>query len=108
VSIIAWIPTSTSTPIHARLTIHGDAWIPTIPIILAPRCTPIIPATFTEFLSTLDRWETELFSDLTMDVDCYKLLDLVNNQTTNSEAPIQLLTMSDGSDYDLWVDYFPP
>jgi hypothetical protein len=56
---------------------------------------PSIPATFIKFLDTLEFWETELFSKLTMDVDCYTFMALVNAQP---ETSIQLLTMSDGSD----------
>jgi hypothetical protein len=38
-----------------------------------------------------------MFSQLTMEVDCYTFLERVNSQP---EAAIQLLTMSDGSDDD--------
>jgi hypothetical protein len=93
-STLDWNPTDTSIPVQARLTIAGDAWIPLIPSIQASR-RPHIPATFTDFLDTLEFWETELFANLIMEVDCYTFLALVNAQP---ETAIQLLTMSDGSD----------
>jgi hypothetical protein len=91
---LEWIPTNTSIPVQPRLTIKGDAWIPILPFIQAPK-SPYIPATFKNFIDTLDFWETELFLQLTMEVDCYTFLELVNEQPA---ADIQLLTMSDGSD----------
>jgi hypothetical protein len=97
ISQIDWIPTLTSIPVHARLSIRGDAWIPTIPEPqqATPSETPV--ATFSEFLSRLDPWERSLFSDLTMEVDCYTFLALVDAQATDGDVA-QLLTMSDGSD----------
>lgn len=97
VSSMEWEPTITSIPIHARLTIQGEAWIPIIPPRLNRIPHPVVSATFPEFLETLDEWETELFAHLTMDVDCYTLAGLVNAQHS-AEDTIQLLTMSDGSD----------
>jgi hypothetical protein len=93
-STLNWNPTDTSIPVQAQLTITGDAWIPLIPSIPASR-RPHIPATFTDFLDTLEFWETELFANLIMEVDCYTFLALVNAQP---KTAIQLLTMSDGSD----------
>jgi hypothetical protein len=97
VSTINWRPTLTSIPIQARLSIQGNAWIPTILTTQPHIFHPLAPTTFTDFLATLDLWETEQFSTLTMDINCYTFFDLVNAQTSN-DAAIQLLTiMSDGS-----------
>jgi hypothetical protein len=98
-STIEWQPTPTSFPIHARRTIQGDAWIPTIPTIRPVQRPTSSPSTFVEFLTTLDGWEAQLFSQLTMDVDCYAFLNLVNTQPLD-ETEVHLLTMSDGSDDD--------
>jgi hypothetical protein len=80
ISTIEWQPTSSSTPVQARLAISGDAWILTIPP--PPTVIPIAstPATFVKFLDNLKSWETELFSDLTLNYDCYAIIDLVENQ----------------------------
>jgi hypothetical protein len=94
---VDWTPTSTSIPIQARLTIQGDDWIPTIPPNFPRPSVPLKPATFTDFLDTLDPWETQLFATLTMDVDCYAFVAMVNDQTVEGNS-IQLLTMRDGSD----------
>jgi hypothetical protein len=94
-STTQWIPTPTCIPIHAPLTIQGDAWIPIIPTNIPAPLPPSITATLTEFLDTLAFWETELILMLTMEVDCYTFMDLVNAQP---DAALQLLTMSDGSD----------
>jgi hypothetical protein len=39
-----------------------------------------LPATSQQFLAQLDPWETQLFPELHMTVDCYEFLDLVNSQ----------------------------
>jgi hypothetical protein len=86
-----------SVPVHARQTIQGNAWIPLLPGRL-PSSTPSCPpATFSDFLETLDEWETELFLELTMLVDCHEFIRLVDIQRRRN-TQIQLLTMSDGSD----------
>jgi hypothetical protein len=98
VSQIDWSPTTTSLPVHARLSIQGDAWIPAIPKSLPPLPRWEQPiATFSQFLDGLDHWERSLFADLTMEVDCYTFLDLVDSQVTDGDIA-QLLTMSNGSD----------
>ncbi len=56
-----------------------------------------VQATFAEFLAALEFWETELFSDLTMMVDCYEFIRMVETQR-HRNTDIKLLTMSDGSD----------
>jgi hypothetical protein len=92
-----WTPTAASTPVHARFSSEDDAWIPTLSVIpLDPPRSPV-PATFTEFLATLEFWEAELFSDLTMMVDCYKFIRMVDTQRQRN-TNINLLTMSGGSD----------
>jgi hypothetical protein len=99
ISQIDWHPTSTSIPVHARRTIQGDEWIPLIPYPVA-NPTPLVtttPATFSDFLSSLAEWETELFSDLIMHEDCYEIVRLVETQRTRT-TQVQLLTVSDGSD----------
>jgi hypothetical protein len=98
ISQIDWQPTPTSIPVHARLTIQGDDWIPLIPpTSVAPTASATTAATFPEFLSSLDTWETELFADLTMHVDCYEFIHLVETQLARTTG-VQLLTVSDGSD----------
>ena len=99
ISHLPWQPTDTSVPVHARPTIQGEEWIPHIPPTGLPRVNPppTIAATFSEFLLALPFWETELFSDLIMHVDCYELLRQVDHQAAR-RTDIQLLTMSDGSD----------
>jgi hypothetical protein len=57
---------------------------------------PPVQATFTEFLATLVFWETELISNLTMLVDCYKFVQMVETQR-HRNTDIKFLTMSDGS-----------
>jgi hypothetical protein len=92
------IPISTCYPVFARKVIHGDTWIPTYkpPSILSSTIHDS-PATFLDFLTTLDPWEQDLFSSLSMEVDCYEFIELVNSQSLG-EAATQLLTVSDGSD----------
>jgi hypothetical protein len=76
-----WQPTHDSYPIQARLTIAEDAWIAIIPNRLPAPTTASAPvATFADFLQTLDEWESELFAELTMHVDCYELIWLVETQ----------------------------
>jgi hypothetical protein len=86
-----------SFPVSARPTIQGEFWIAIIrPLVIPPFCYDP-PSTFLEFLTTLELWERELFSDLTMQVDCFEFIQLVNSQLiTDSSA--QLITVSDGSD----------
>jgi hypothetical protein len=48
-------------------------------------------------LDTLDPWESNVFPELTMDVECYEFLELVNAQNLD-ETAVQLITVSDGSD----------
>jgi hypothetical protein len=98
ISQIDWQPTKTSVPVHARATINGDAWIPLIPPSITPLDKPPqTAASFSEYLSSLDTWETELFDDLTMHVDCYELIRLVETQMTQT-TQVQLITVSDGFD----------
>jgi hypothetical protein len=68
-----------------------------IPVSAAPIPPEPPAATFLQYLSRLDNWERSLFEELTMEVDCYSFLDLVDAQTTDGDSA-QLLTMSDGSD----------
>jgi hypothetical protein len=92
------MPTATSYPVHARLTIQKDAWIATIPDLPTPaRQVASTPATFQDYLLTLAEWETELFSELTMLVDCYEVIWLVKT-TPLCNTAIHLLMTSDGSD----------
>jgi hypothetical protein len=60
-------------------------------------------------LDTLDLWESNLFPKLTMDVKCYKFLELINAQNLDEtfelinaqnldETAVQLITVSVGSD----------
>jgi hypothetical protein len=97
ISESSWQPTPHSTPVHARCTLQDDAWIP----IISPSISPPVPAeihgTFSDYLSHLEPWELELFVDLSMEVDCYNFIDLVNSQILADNA-IQLLTLSNGSD----------
>jgi hypothetical protein len=58
-------------------------------------CTPA--KMFREFLVMLKTWEQELFPKLSMEVDCYKFLNLVTSQELKLKAT-QLLTISDSSD----------
>lgn len=97
VSTTVWTPTPHCTPVHARPTISGSSWIPTIPPPLLAKKAHNIPETFCEYLATLDPWERDLFPVLTMDVGCYEFLDLVTSQELAANAT-QLLTVSDGSD----------
>jgi hypothetical protein len=99
ISKIDWQPTKTSFPVHACLTIQGNAWIPIIPPpSVVPTDTPLlIAATFSEFLSSLDKWETELFAKLTMHVDCYQFIPLVETQQTQT-TQFQHITVSNSSD----------
>jgi hypothetical protein len=55
------------------------------------------PSIFDEYLSGLASWETELFPELHMEVDCYKFISLVNTQLLH-DSKFQLITVSDGSD----------
>ncbi len=57
------------------------------------------PETFHEFIDTLDLWERELFPELSMTVDCYEFLQIVNEQELD-ETATRLITVSDGSDDD--------
>ncbi len=102
ISTNEWQPTSLSTPVHAHLTIKGDAWIPIIPS--PPTSAPCEPcsATFVEFLDSLEFWETKLFSDLTLQFDCYKIIELINNQRRRN-TEIELLTSD-----DVWLDNCAP
>ncbi len=99
VSNIKWQPTPTSIPVHARLSIHGDSWLPQLPAnIRSVQSNPAtIASTFAEYIQTLEEWEKELFADLTMHVDCYDFIQRVETQTQRN-TEVQLLTMSDGSD----------
>ena len=83
----------------ARRTLQGESWIaiPDAPPSL-PRAPPVL-ATFTEFLLSLALWENQLFPDLTMHVDCFEFIHLVNTHTPDV-APIHLITVSDRSDDD--------
>jgi hypothetical protein len=61
--------------------LQEDAWI----VIIPPNPTTSTkkestPSTFVEYLSTLDEWEWELFPELTMQVNCYELIQLVETQ----------------------------
>jgi hypothetical protein len=78
--------------------IQEDAWIATIPdhpMTVPTHNTPT--ATFQEFLTNLDEWESKLFSELTMYVDCYNFMHLVKTQNLRN-TKVQLLTMSNGLD----------
>jgi hypothetical protein len=99
ISQIDWKPTPTSIPVHARLTLKGDVWIPLIsfPSVDPPNSVLPIASTFSEFLQSLEQWEKELFADLTMHADCYELISLVEAQQTRT-TQVQLITVSDGSD----------
>jgi hypothetical protein len=101
VSLIEWQPTASSIPIHARLTIQKTAWISLLPEALylpVPRAhVTTTSGTFTEYLSSLDEWETELFVDLTLHYDCYDIIRLIETQRIRT-SEVQLLTVSDGSD----------
>jgi hypothetical protein len=76
---------------------YKGTWIPSIPDTRPRPSPPNILGTFSEYLATLELWETKLFLQLTMEVNCFAFLDLVNSQTSQENA-IQLLTMSDGPD----------
>jgi hypothetical protein len=86
VSEVQWTPTSTSTPVPAQLTIHGDAWILLLPPDPMPTAHRANPATFTKFLASLDTWESELFPELHMEVDCYAFLHRVDSQVLADTA----------------------
>jgi hypothetical protein len=45
----SWTPTSTSYPVPAQKSIHGDTWIPIIPSLPAPPPHPDQPASFQQF-----------------------------------------------------------
>jgi hypothetical protein len=92
-----WTPTSTSLPIPARVMIQGDTWFPLLPPSQPSKLSLNPPATFQQFLNQLDSWETQLFLELHMEVDCYECLHLVNSQALE-ERVIQLLMVSDGLD----------
>jgi hypothetical protein len=95
---VDWRPRSTSIPVQARRTIQGKTWILLLPAppIPTPTSNPI-SATFLVFLSSLEPWERELFPELSMEVDCYKFLELVDAQALDA-ADTRLPTVSDGSD----------
>jgi hypothetical protein len=99
ISDVDWNPSPTSTPVYACQAIYGNEWIPLIP---APTPIPLLmtpPETFQEFIDTLDLWEQELFPELSMTVDCYEFLQIVNEQELDKTATC-LITVSDGSDND--------
>jgi hypothetical protein len=52
---------------------------------------------FQEYLLALAEWETELFSELVMHVDCYELIRLVET-TPLCNTAIHLLTATNGLD----------
>jgi hypothetical protein len=94
-----WKPTSTSYPVPAQQSIQGGAWIP---LLLAPPSMSTVyypPATFHQFLAQFEPWETQLFPELHMAVDCYKFLDLVNSQQIDDtdNTAMHLITVSKGS-----------
>jgi hypothetical protein len=64
---------------------------------LCPDNYPRFSATFSNVLTTLNTWEQSLFSSLSMHMDCYAFIALVNAQPLD-EAATHLLTVSDGSD----------
>jgi hypothetical protein len=55
------------------------------------------PVTIPVNLQSLDPWESQLFLELLMEVDCYEFIQMVNTQSI-SEAAIQLIMVSKGSD----------
>jgi hypothetical protein len=57
--------------------------------------TQELEAIFNSFLDNLDLWESQHFSKLSMEVDCFNFFDLVNNQNL-AEGQVQLITISDG------------
>jgi hypothetical protein len=88
---IDWHLMASSIPVHARLDIHDTNWIPSIrPTPPVPTPVPNIPATFTEYLSSLALHMGD-------HVDCYEFIQLIESQPARN-TEIQLLTMSDGSD----------
>jgi hypothetical protein len=98
ISQLDWQPTPTSIPVHARMSLNGVHWIPIIPYVVPILPTPPpIATSFSDFISFLDEWETELFADLTMNVDCYEFIRLVETQKVRNTHG-QLITVSDGSD----------
>jgi hypothetical protein len=97
ISTIDWQPMPTSTPVQLRKAIHGTDWIPLVTSQIKSCVIHDPPLTFQSFLTTLDKWEQELFVDLTMEVDCYQLIQIVNAQPLN-DTDNQLITASDGSD----------
>jgi hypothetical protein len=97
VSETNWIPNSTSYPVPTWLTIHGDSWIPEI-INPSPTPPPVEHAeTFSQFLKTLEPWEWNLFPELSMEIDCYEFVKLVNAQDLNDKE-VQLIMVSNGSE----------
>jgi hypothetical protein len=57
----------------------------------------LIPSTFDEYLYGLASWEVELFPELSMEVDCYKFISLINTQILH-DREFHLITVSDGLD----------
>jgi hypothetical protein len=97
VSTTAWTPHSQSSPVHARPSLQGAFWIPSIPGPLAAPQPTSISETFPEFIATLEPWERDLFSFLHMEVGCFEFIDLITSQDIAADTT-QLLTVSDGSD----------
>jgi hypothetical protein len=79
------------------MAIDGTSWIPVILAPLPPVEVHTPPETFLDFIHTLDEWERELVPGLSMDVNCFEFLDIVNSQDKTNDAT-QLITVSDGSD----------
>jgi hypothetical protein len=79
------------------MAIDGTLGIPIIPAPQPPEEVHTPPETFIQFIQTLDVWERELFSGLSMDLDCFEFLNIVNSQDIRNDAT-QLITVSDGSD----------
>ncbi len=99
ISEVDWNPSPTSIPVHARQAIYGNEWIPLIPPTLPTPGSSTLSETFQEFITTLDLWERELFPELSMTIDCYEFLEIVNEQELD-DTDIRLLTVSDGSDVE--------
>jgi hypothetical protein len=72
-------PTNTSIPITSHLAIQSSEWIPHI--------HPAV--TFQELLSRLDPSERLIFDDLTMEVDRYQFLELVDAQDAAGNTATQ-------------------